>query len=79
MIERRRSHPGRWMINPNENILKPEDVTVAMLNRVSYSSTNKVYCTRTGTSCHQCRQKTKDMKTRCRSGFCAGVRGKRKP
>lgn len=28
-----------------------------------------------GTSCHQCRQKTNDMKTICRSGACFGVRG----
>merc|ERR1712082_596273 len=28
-----------------------------------------------GTTCHQCRQKTVDMKTICRSGECIGVRG----
>ena len=35
----------------------------------------KVYNREIGTSCHQCRQKTLDMKTICRSGRCVGVRG----
>ncbi|KAF3833776.1 hypothetical protein F7725_024980, partial [Dissostichus mawsoni] len=29
----------------------------------------------TGSSCHQCRQKTLDTKTVCRSGFCVGAKG----
>lgn len=28
-----------------------------------------------GSSCHQCRQKTVDTKTVCRSGFCVGAKG----
>ncbi|KRT83623.1 hypothetical protein AMK59_3700 [Oryctes borbonicus] len=36
---------------------------------------DKTYCSKTGTSCHQCRQKTLDSKTYCRSGYCIGVRG----
>lgn len=28
-----------------------------------------------GSSCHQCRQKTLDTKTICRSGFCVGAKG----
>lgn len=28
-----------------------------------------------GSSCHQCRQKTLDTKTVCRSGFCVGAKG----
>merc|ERR1711934_467199 len=35
----------------------------------------KVYNQTIGTSCHQCRQKTTDTKTICRSGNCVGVRG----
>jgi len=31
-------------------------------------------CTQ-GSTCHQCRQKTDDMKTICTSSECAGVRG----
>lgn len=40
----------------------------SLLERVGKS--NKL-----GTTCHQCRQKTVDMKTICRSGECIGVRG----
>jgi len=71
----RRAQPTRWATDPNVNIIMPEDVTKGMLKRVSTSSTGKVYCQNTGTTCHQCRQKTKDQKTICRSGECAGVRG----
>jgi hypothetical protein len=30
-----------------------------------------------GSSCHQCRQKTVDVKTVCRSGRCVGIRGEK--
>jgi len=72
--KRRRSAPQMWLFNPNENILQPEDITEAMLNNV-YEGGAKVYRTSDGTTCHQCRQKTSDQKTVCRSGNCAGVRG----
>jgi len=72
--KRRRSAPHTWAFNPNENILQPEDITEAMLNNV-YEGGSKVYRTSHGTTCHQCRQKTSDQKTVCRSGNCAGVRG----
>merc|ERR1712242_487018 len=35
----------------------------------------KKHNTSIGTTCHQCRQKTTDTKTICRSGECVGVRG----
>ena len=35
----------------------------------------QVYDKMNGTTCHQCRQKTLDAKTVCRSGSCNGVRG----
>jgi len=41
-----------------------------VVDRVS----NKVY-SHDGTTCDQCRQETTDMKTLCRSGNCAGLRG----
>ena len=41
-----------------------------MFNRLS-----KVYKSIKYIICHQCRQKTVDMKTVCRSGYCVGVRG----
>ena len=30
----RRSHPGRWTFNPNENIVMPEDVSQKMMDNV---------------------------------------------
>ena len=35
----------------------------------------QVYSQSKGTTCHQCRQKTIDQKTICRSGQCQGGRG----
>merc|ERR1719509_646361 len=72
---KRRCHPNRWAVDPNAEVLMPEDVTPKMLANISYSSTGKTYNTATGTTCHQCRQKTTDQKTVCRSGDCSGVRG----
>ena len=53
----------------------PEDITEKMLDKVIDRFGDKVYNQQIGTSCHQCRQKTVDMKTICRSGYCVGVRG----
>jgi len=73
--KRRVTHQSRWAVDPNVDVLMPEDVTEKMLKRISHTSTGKKYCQTNGTSCHQCRQKTTDQKTVCRSGECAGVRG----
>jgi len=70
----RNPNPGMWMRNPNINILMPEDITDEMLANVADRVSDKVY-SHDGTTCHQCRQKTTDVKTVCRSGNCAGVRG----
>jgi len=72
--KKRRSMPGRWMYDPNAEPMKAEDVTQDMLDNVADYVSQKVYG-QTGTTCHQCRQKTLDQKTICRSGNCAGVRG----
>jgi len=61
--------------DPNEDILMPEDITETMLSKVADRFGQKVYDQVIGTSCHQCRQKTVDMKTICRSGRCRGVQG----
>jgi hypothetical protein len=50
-------------------------VTEDMLGNVSDYVSEKIYNGATGSTCHQCRQKTLDMKTVCRSGKCFGVRG----
>lgn len=60
--------------DPNAD-LKPEDITEEMLDEVANNVSSKKYDGVTGTSCHQCRQKTLDRKTICRSGICRGVRG----
>lgn len=73
--KKRRCNPSKWASDPNADLLMPEHVTPKMLANISYSSTGKVYNTSTGTTCHQCRQKTVDQKTICRSGECSGVRG----
>merc|ERR1719312_648990 len=65
---------GRSHIDPNLNVLQPEDITQDMIDRIAVSS-KKVYDQVLGSSCHQCRQKTVDTKTICRSGQCSGVRG----
>ena len=70
----RNPNPGMWMKDPNINILMPEDITDEMLANVADRVSDKVY-SHDGTTCHQCRQKTTDVKTVCRSGNCAGVRG----
>jgi len=73
-IRTKRSHPGRWEKDPNENVLMPEHITPSMLKKVHIQG-RKTYNTNIGTTCHQCRQKTIDTKTICRSGECQGVRG----
>jgi hypothetical protein len=66
-----------WGYDPNVKILAPEDVTEAMLANVADRVAEKIYDQSRGTCCHQCRQKTLDTKTVCRSGHCRGGRGKR--
>jgi len=73
-IRTKRSNPSKWEKDPNVNILMPENVTPSMLKKVCDGG-RKTYNTSIGTTCHQCRQKTIDTKTICRSGECAGVRG----
>ncbi|XP_076686771.1 uncharacterized protein LOC143378728 [Andrena cerasifolii] len=67
--------------NVNKSVYDPnsipsvEEITQDMMDNVAERSTMKQYCKIRGTSCHQCRQKTMDTKTVCRSGECIGVRG----
>ena len=50
--------------------VKEEDLVL-----VAEQVSEKHYDSINGTSCHQCRQKTDDLKTVCRSGRCLGIRG----
>ncbi|XP_026868303.2 cell division cycle-associated protein 7-like [Electrophorus electricus] len=52
-----------------------EEVTEDELELVATNMTEKIYNRVTGTTCHQCRQKTVDTKTSCRSENCRGVQG----
>lgn len=57
------------------SIPSPDEITQRMLDNIAVRASGKTYDAINGSSCHQCRQKTKDTKTVCRSGECIGVRG----
>lgn len=59
----------------SNNIPSVDEITDEMLANVATKSSLKEYCSINGSSCHQCRQKTLDTKTVCRSGECIGIRG----
>ncbi|XP_074542905.1 cell division cycle-associated 7-like protein isoform X2 [Halichoeres trimaculatus] len=52
-----------------------DDITEEDLENIAYRSKDKIWDKENGSSCHQCRQKTLDTKTVCRSGVCVGVKG----
>ncbi|CAJ1079400.1 LOW QUALITY PROTEIN: cell division cycle-associated protein 7-like [Xyrichtys novacula] len=58
------------------HVVRPvEEVTEIELQRICTNVREKVYNSATGSTCHQCRQKTTDTKTSCRNPECVGVRG----
>ncbi|XP_071774049.1 cell division cycle-associated protein 7a [Centroberyx gerrardi] len=70
---RRRSYNGAMAI---PHVVRPvEEITEAELDRICNNVREKVYNSSTGSTCHQCRQKTTDTKTNCRNPECQGVRG----
>ncbi|XP_051931817.1 cell division cycle-associated protein 7-like isoform X2 [Hippocampus zosterae] len=70
---RRRSTPQP---NLNPHVIRPvDDITEDELQLVANHMTEKVYNRVTGSTCHQCRQKTSDTKTCCRSNSCRGIQG----
>lgn len=52
-----------------------DEITEEDLDNIAYRSKDKIWDKENGSSCHQCRQKTLDTKTVCRSGFCTGAKG----
>ncbi|XP_040909060.1 cell division cycle-associated 7-like protein [Toxotes jaculatrix] len=52
-----------------------DEITREDLDNIAYRSKDKIWDKENGSSCHQCRQKTLDTKTVCRSGFCVGAKG----
>ncbi|KAM9850882.1 cell division cycle-associated protein 7a [Aulostomus maculatus] len=70
---RRRTFNGTKAI---PHVVRPiEDITEAELQHICNNVREKVYNSSTGSTCHQCRQKTIDTKTNCRNPECVGVRG----
>ncbi|KAJ7345634.1 hypothetical protein JRQ81_001584 [Phrynocephalus forsythii] len=58
------------------HVIRPvEEVTQEELDNICQTASDKVYNRVTGSTCHQCRQKTIDTKTNCRNPECLGVRG----
>ncbi|XP_054030359.1 cell division cycle-associated protein 7 [Dryobates pubescens] len=69
----RRGHRGAMAF---PHVVRPvEEITTEELNNICGSARDKVYNRATGSTCHQCRQKTIDTKTNCRNPDCIGVRG----
>ncbi|XP_066566488.1 cell division cycle-associated protein 7 [Amia ocellicauda] len=70
----RRPPPRPSMVQPH-TIRPVEEITREELELVAENSTQKTYSSASGSTCHQCRQKTIDTKTCCRSLECRGVQG----
>ncbi|KAM7006191.1 cell division cycle-associated protein 7-like [Tautogolabrus adspersus] len=79
LLEVRRAPRDRAAPRPNQgkpHLIRPvEDITEDELQLVADNMTEKVYNRVTGSTCHQCRQKTIDTKTCCRSEDCRGIQG----
>ncbi|XP_016319666.1 cell division cycle-associated protein 7-like isoform X2 [Sinocyclocheilus anshuiensis] len=70
---RRRSYNSTLTI---PHVVRPvEEITRAELDNICVNVREKIYNRATGSTCHQCRQKTTDTKTNCRNPECVGVRG----
>ncbi|KAL6100824.1 cdca7 [Pungitius sinensis] len=70
---RRRCYSG---VKAIAHVVRPvDDITEAELQSICNNVRDKVYNRSTGSTCHQCRQKTTDTKTSCRNPECVGVRG----
>ena len=67
--------PKRKRRAPNRPPKLPVEITEDDLILVAERVAEKNYDAMNGTTCHQCRQKTDDLKTACRSKSCSGVRG----
>ncbi|XP_041097601.1 cell division cycle-associated protein 7-like isoform X2 [Polyodon spathula] len=58
------------------HVIRPvEDITEEELGMIAVNGAEKTYNRATGSTCHQCRQKTIDTKTSCRNLECRGVQG----
>uniref|UniRef100_A0A665TED5 Zinc-finger domain-containing protein n=1 Tax=Echeneis naucrates TaxID=173247 RepID=A0A665TED5_ECHNA len=74
LAPQRRGAPRPHQAKPH--FIRPvEDITEDELQLVAHNMTDKVYDRNTGSTCHQCRQKTVDTKTCCRNEDCRGIQG----
>ncbi|CAH1393932.1 unnamed protein product [Nezara viridula] len=62
-------------VSLKREIIPPEAVNDDDLEKICYRSAGKVYDSKNGSTCHQCRQKTVDVKSICRNKDCVGIRG----
>ncbi|XP_016112680.1 cell division cycle-associated 7-like protein isoform X2 [Sinocyclocheilus grahami] len=58
-----------------ECIRMPEDITEEELQNIADRAKDKILDKESGSTCHQCRQKTLDTKTECRGLYCGGLKG----
>ncbi|KAM4613737.1 cell division cycle-associated protein 7-like [Polymixia lowei] len=79
LLEVRRAPQRRGTPRPSQckpHVIRPvEEITEDELQLVADNMTEKVYNRDMGSTCHQCRQKTIDTKTCCRSEDCRGIQG----
>ncbi|CAN9503893.1 unnamed protein product [Ophioblennius macclurei] len=68
---KRKSHSRRG----HQVVKSVDEITEEDLDNIAYRSKDKIWDKENGSSCHQCRQKTLDTKTVCRSGYCFGSKG----
>ncbi|XP_026155722.1 cell division cycle-associated 7-like protein isoform X2 [Mastacembelus armatus] len=73
--ERRRKRRSSGSRRSQYVVKTVDDITKEDLDNIAYRSKDKIWDKDNGSSCHQCRQKTLDTKTVCRSGYCVGVKG----
>ncbi|KAL0962042.1 hypothetical protein UPYG_G00334980 [Umbra pygmaea] len=71
--KRRRASSGRR--RKITHIRTVEEITEEELGNVAERAKDKLLDKHHGSTCHQCRQKTLDTKTVCRSGVCSGGKG----
>ncbi|KAK1785517.1 hypothetical protein P4O66_018878, partial [Electrophorus voltai] len=77
-VDKSRQSEGRYRHRKTRkrmNVRMPEDITEEELDNVADRAKDKILDKDNGSTCHQCRQKTLDTKTECRSVYCQGLKG----
>ncbi|KAM8867499.1 cell division cycle-associated protein 7-like [Synchiropus picturatus] len=71
----RRRNTSRSTRPNTHRVRQVDEITQDELLLIADNMTDKVYDKVAGSTCHQCRQKTNDTKTCCRSEDCRGIQG----